>query len=179
MPLFAKPTVPIYGFLGYLQFTANMEDDDEGFLYRVAQDRHERLELEIRRQVETTLGPDFQVSRINIEKGSVEILVGLGMAITIFMTFSRYESFIKSVNLLVSQIKDLLRRLFESASPGAPGIDVNVTGSWQPSQTVLAAQERLSISSGLDYGSFLLIYLTISHAALLALLVWLVIKHLK
>jgi hypothetical protein len=179
MPLFTKPTVPIYGFLGYLQFTANIQEGDEAFLYRVAQERHEQLESEIRRQVEKMLGSDVEVLRVRIEKGSVEILVWLGMAVTIFMTFSRYESFVKSVNLLVSQIKNLLRRFFESASPAAPGIDFTVTGSWEPSQTVLMAQERLSASSSLDYSPFLLAYLILSHAALLALMVWLVVKHLK
>jgi len=179
MPLFAKPAAPIFGLIGYLQFTADVEGVDNGFLFRVAQEGHARLELEIRRQVESTLGSDFEVVRVTVDKGSAQILVVLGIAVTIFMTFSRYESFIKSVNLLVSQIKGFLRRFFESASPGAPGIDVSVTGSWQPSQAVLSAQEKLSASTGLDYGLLLLVYLVLSHAALSVLMIWLVIKHLK
>jgi hypothetical protein len=179
MPLFAKPTAPLFGLLGYLQFTADVEGGDDGFLYRVAQEGHVRLESEIRRQVENTLGSDFEVLRVSVDKGSAHILVVLGIGVTVFMTFSRYESFIKSVNLLVSQIRGLLRRFFESASPGAPGIDVSITGTWQPSQSVLSAHERLSAPSGLDYGSFLLVYLILSHAALLSLMVWLVVKHLK
>jgi hypothetical protein len=69
--------------------------------------------------------------------------------------------------------------IFERVNPEPPDIDLSVTGSWQPSATVLNARERLESSSGFDYGFALLIYLLLSHATLLGALVWLFIRHLK
>jgi hypothetical protein len=109
----------------------------------------------------------------------VTILIAVGAVGTFYMGFSRYESFIKSVNLLVSQLKSVFRRFFERVNPGPPDIDIAVTGSWQPSATVLNARASFNLSSGLDYGIVLLVYLLVSHAVILAALLWLLVRHLK
>jgi len=179
MAIFRKPTAPIYGMVGYLQFTVETDGDDEGFLYRFASERHKRLEDEIRAQVRETLGTDFEVLNVRLDRGSVHIWIALGAAGTFFMGFSRYESFMKSVNLLTEQLKRVFGRFFQGASPGPPGIPITVTGSWQPSATVLAANELLSNHSGWSGSDVILAYLVCSHAALLAVLLWLVIRHLR
>lgn len=181
MPAYSKQTVPIYGVVGFLQFTVKIDDEEktDDFLYRYGRESHRELEGEIRQQVQETLGSDFEVLEVRLGRGSVAVLVVLGAVGTFYMGFSRYESFIKSVNLLVSQLKIAFRRFFERVNPGPPDIDLSVTGSWQPSATVLNARERLESSSGFDYGFAVLIYLLLSHATLLGALVWLLIRHLK
>lgn len=181
MPPFSKLTVPIYGVVGFLQFTVkvNGEEKADDVLYGYARETHRELEGEIRQQVQETLGSDFEVLDVRLGRGSVTILVVIGAVGTFYMGFSRYESFIKSVNLLVSQLKAVFRRFFERINPGPPDIDLSVTGNWQPSTSVLNAREKLESSSGFDYGLALLIYLLLSHAALLGTLVWLLIRHLK
>jgi hypothetical protein len=181
MPAYSKQAVPIYGAVGFLQFSVKIdgEENSDDFLYGYARETHRELEGEIRQQVKETLGSDFEVLEVRLDRGSVAILVVVGAVGTFYMGFSRYESFIKSVNLLVSQLKGVFRRFFERVNPGPPDIDLSVTGSWQPSATVLNAREKLESSASFDYGIALLVYLLLSHAALLGTLVWLLIRHLK
>lgn len=181
MPIYSKQTVPIYGAIGFLQFAAKIDGEgkNDDFLYEYARETHRELEGEIRQQVERTLGSDFEVLEVRLDRGSVAILVVIGAVGTFYMGFSRYESFVKSVNLLVSQMKAVLRRFFERVNPGPPDIDLSVTGSWQPSANILIAREKLESSSGFDYGLALLVYFLLSHATLLGALVWLLIRHLK
>jgi hypothetical protein len=181
MPAHSNQTAPVYGVVGFLQFNIRIDDEEktDDFLYNYASKTHRELEGEIRQQVNETLGSDFEVVEVRLDRGSVAILVVIGAAGTFYMGFSRYESFIKSVNLLVSQLKSLFRRFFGRISPGPPGIELSVTGNWQPSPTVLNARERLESSSSFDYGNAFLIYLLLSHAALLGTFVWLLIRHLK
>ena len=180
MPIFAKPTVPIYGFVGVLRLTVRTDNENyDSDLLGYARELHRQLEGDIDRQVQETLGPDFEVLNVEFRKGSLEVLVVLGAVGTFYMGFSRYESFVKSVNLLVSQIKGLLQRFFGRA-PGAPvQTPISVTGSWQPGPVVTAANQMLSVSSGINSSHFVLGYLLLSHAALLCVLLWLVVRHLK
>jgi hypothetical protein len=123
MPAYSKQTVPIYGVVGFLQFTVkiNGEEKTDDFLYGYARETRRELEGEIRQQVHETLGSDFEVLEVRLDRGSVAILVIIGAAGTFYMGFSRYESFIKSVNLLVSQLKTAFRRFFERVNPGPAG----------------------------------------------------------
>jgi hypothetical protein len=180
MALFAKATVPIYGFLGLLRLTVRTPNEDyDGDLLGYARELHRQLEADIDRAVEETLGSEFEVLNVEFRKGSIEVLVALGAVGTFFMGFSRYESFVKSVNLLVSQLKGLLQRFFDQAPGGAARTPVSVTGSWQPGPVVTAANQVLSSSTGIDSCQIVLAYLLVSHAALLGVLIWLVIRHLK
>jgi hypothetical protein len=65
---------------------------------------------EIQEQVRSTLGLEFQVQSFDIRKGSVTLFVAVSTAFGFYMGFSRYESFIKSANLLVSQLKGIVQR---------------------------------------------------------------------
>jgi hypothetical protein len=120
MPIFAKPTVPIYGYVGFVSLTVRTGNDNyDGDLLGYARERHRELEADIYRQVQETLGADFEVLNVEFRKGSFVLLIALGAVGTFYMGFSRYESFIKSVNLLVSQLRGLLQRFFGEA-PLAP-----------------------------------------------------------
>jgi hypothetical protein len=147
MPLFSKQTVPIYGVIGFLQFSVEVDDDEKGedLLYGYARETHRELESEIGQQVEQTLGSDFEMLEVRLNRGSVSILIILGATGTFYMGFSRYESFIKSVNLLVSQLKSVLRKFFERINPGPPDIDFSyreLAADWNGAQ---CAREARSI----------------------------------
>ena len=180
MPLFDKKTAPIYGLVGLLHFTVtsdneNFDDDLLGY----ARERRKQLEAEINTQVLATLGSQFAVQSIDLHEGSIEIFVALTAVGTFFMGFSRYESFIKSVNLLISQVSGLLQKFFGQLPGTATMAPVSVTGSWQPGSTVTSANQELRDSSGIETYHIVLGYLLLSHAALLSVLLWLVIRHLK
>jgi hypothetical protein len=180
MPMFATNSVPIYGVVGFarLVVTAGNENYDE-YLLGYGRETHQQLELEIANLVRQTLGPEFEVYNVRIEKGSITVWVVLSVLGTLFMGVSRYESFIKSVNLLMSQLKGLLGRFFGQAPGNERRPPVTVTGSWEPSEVVTTAHQALSHSKGIDSSQVVLAYLLLSHAALLGVLVWLVIRHLK
>ena len=166
--------------MGLLRLTVRTPNENyDSDLLGYARERHRELEAEIDRAVEETLGPEFEVLNVEFRKGSIEVLVPLGAVGTLFMGFSRYESFVKSVNLLVSQLKGVLQRFFDQAPGGVTRTPVSVTGSWQLGPVVIAANQVLSSSSGIDSCRIVLAYLLVSHAVLLGVLIWLVIRHLK
>jgi hypothetical protein len=127
MPLFARKTVPIYGFIGLVRLSVNTNDEDSELL-GYARELHRKLEAEIDVQVQQTLGPEFEVISVEINRGSITLLIALGAVGTFYMGFSRYEGFVKSVNLLVSQLRGLLQRFFGQAPGGATRPPVSVTG---------------------------------------------------
>src|SRR5882757_5979310 len=139
MPLFAKRSVAIHGFVGYVRLTVISDDQGDERLFGEAMERQKQLDAEIRLQVRTTLGDEFEVLTVNFSRGSLHVLVALGTVGVFYMSFSRYESFIKSVNLLVGQLKSLLQRVFGNQSGFVNQVPVTVTGSWQPSSVINAA----------------------------------------
>lgn len=181
MPIFHTKAVPIYGTIGFVRLTVSTQNENyDNDLYSHARESYRQLEADIDTEVRQTLGPEFEVVNVALHKGSITILVVLGVVGTIYMGFSRYESFIKSVNLLISQLKGLLQRFFTAGAAGAPAPrPVSVTGSWEPAAVVTAANHVLNSSAGIDSDQIVLGYLLLSHAALIAVLLWLVIRHLK
>src|SRR5271165_1076047 len=132
----------------------------------------------IEKQVKETLGQEFEVLDLQIHDGSAVLLIALGVLGTVFMGFSRYESFVKSVSLLVSPlsggIQHFVRREFD-----IPDLAVTVEGSWRAGPALTVADQMYNSASGTDSCQFLLAYLILSHAVLLGLLAWLVARHLK
>jgi hypothetical protein len=161
-----------------LTVTTGSENYDND-LFGYAREMHRQLEVDIDDAVQQTLGPEFEVRDVEVEKGSITVFVVLGTVGTLFLGFSRYESFIKSVNLLLSQLKGLLQRFFGQAPGGGTRPPVSVTGSWQPEPVVTSAYQAFSASTGIDSSQIMLAYLLLSHAALMGVLVWLIIRHLK
>ncbi len=178
MPLFARKTVPIYGFIGFVRLTLNTDGEDDKLL-GYARELHRELESEIDLQVQQTLGPEFEVLNVEINRGSITLLIALGAVGTFYMGFSRYESFVKSANLLVSQLKGLVQRFFGQAPGGGIRLPLSVTGSWQPSAVIAEANRTFDASSGIDSCQVVLAYLLLSHAAMMGVLIWLVIRHLR
>jgi hypothetical protein len=130
------------------------------------------------KQVKDTLGSEFGVLDMQIRQGSALILFVIGTLGTVYMGFSRYESFVKNANLLGSQVCGFLRRYFRRNSRFRES-EVTATGAWRPGPAMITAEQLLRVSSGIDSCKVILGYLIFSHACLLAVLIWIVVKHLK
>jgi hypothetical protein len=183
MPSSERNSVLISGVVSFFQIHVqreyiSAEDEENDYLYRMALEMHQRLRHEIQEQVRSTLGPEFQVQSLDIRKGSVTLLVAVSTAFGFYMGFSRYESFIKSANLLVSQLKGIVQRILgQSTNAGAGNLDVQ--GTWVPLAPITEAHNELSPAPrGLDSCRLLLFYVLTSHAALLAVFIWLLLHHL-
>jgi hypothetical protein len=68
MPIFAKRSVAIHGSVGYVQLTVVAADQDET-LFGEAMERRKQLETEIKLQVRTTLGDEFEALTVNFSRG--------------------------------------------------------------------------------------------------------------
>jgi ABC-type uncharacterized transport system permease subunit len=180
MPLFTRQTVEVSGVVCFFQFVVSSLDDEEDLLYRYAREMRQQIRDIIQKQVAETLGPEFQVLEVEMRPGSAVIAFALGTAFAIYMGFSRYESFIKSMGLLTSQISALFGHFFRTGPGQAPFSGrVSVNGVWRPGPAMTSANQIVSLSSGIDSGLLLLAYLVLSHAAMMGILLWLVVRHLK
>jgi hypothetical protein len=116
-------------------------DPDEDRLFYFAREIQEKLEDEISSLVRRTMGEEFRVEDFTIEQGSAIITFSLA-ALAFFnsplgqtlLDFSRYEAFVKSINLLKTQITSLIGKAFS----GYNG-PLRVNSSWQPSMKMNAA----------------------------------------
>lgn len=170
-------TVPISGYLGVLRFRVTADFGDDGFLYRYAQERREILLKEMNQRVTESVGTDYEIIGFEINEGSVVLTVILGTIGTTYVTLSQYEDFIKGITRLTSQLKHMFERFFASVPTGPPGIEVTVRESWEPSPAVSTAQHALMMEPRLDINASMVFYLIVSNAALLATLIWLLIRH--
>jgi hypothetical protein len=178
MPLFERKTVELTGVIGYLQVVASDNfDDRENSLYRHALEMRGELVVAANKQVLETLGPEFEVLNVEVRPGSAIIWIVIGSVGTVFMTFSRYESFVKSVNLLLSQLSNVMSRIL--GRQPRPGGGISVRSAWQPGPAITTANQLLNFSSSSDGCSYLIAYLVLSHAALMAVMIWLLVRHLK
>jgi hypothetical protein len=178
MPLFAKRTMEVSGIVGYLQIVASDNfDDRENSLYRHALEMRGELVAVANKQVMETLGPEFEVLNLEIRPGSANIWIIISAVGSVLMTFSRYESFIKSLNLLLSQLSNVVSRIL--GRQPRPGGGISVRSAWQPGPAITTANQLLSLSSGSDGCSSLIAYHVLSHAALMAVMIWLLVRHLK
>lgn len=178
MPNSTRRPIELSGLVATLRFVVEFGDrySDTDKLVGIARERRGELIRQIDHEVKGLLGQEFDVVDVIIREGSLVLIVVLGAAYSVYMGFSRYESFVKSFNLLISQIAGLLRRFF--VMPTAP--PVTVGGSWQPGTSMIAAESVARLSNQqYDPNLILLYYLILSHAVLVGVLVWIVIKHLK
>jgi hypothetical protein len=80
------------------------------------------------------------------------------------------------VNLLTDQIRDRVRSIFRNTPVDE---DLDVRGTWTPGPSVAMNGAALRETSNVDYNRMMLLYLIASNAAMLAALIWLLIRQLK
>jgi hypothetical protein len=111
----------------------------------MALELQQKLRHDIEEQVRVTLGEEFQVSFFDIRPGSAHIIIGVATAMyAIYMAFSRYKSFVDSLNLLTSQVKDIVSRILGQSPIG--GDALNVRGTWTPGPSIVTAGHTLAPS---------------------------------
>lgn len=182
MPSSGRNSVLISGLVSFFQIHVrseyiSAEDEEDDYLYGMTLEMRQRLRHEIQEQVRSTLGLEFQVQSFEIRKGSVTLVFAVSTVFAFYMGFSRYESFIKSANLLVSQLKGIVQRILGQSTNARLG-NLVVEGTWAPLTPITEAHNELSPApKRFDNCTLLLLYLVTTHAALLSVLIWLLFRH--
>jgi hypothetical protein len=120
-------------------------------------------------------GREFWIRTMTMGRGSIELIIVLAAAGSFYMGFSRYKNFIESLDLVRSQIQRILRGY-------APQSD-DVSASWILGPSLVSVPETSTPAAFQSYTSYqiqmiLLIYFIASHAVILLVFLWLVVKKL-
>lgn len=145
---------------------------DNKELWMFFSETRNELEEEIKKTVKNYLWPEFEISSISYRRGSIEILIVIG---TVYYTISRYKSFIESIELFVSQIKNIVDRFFRRTTP----VPVSVSGTWTPSGSLLVSEAFINYPQTNQNNSILIYYLLLSHFIMLIVIVWLLLINIK
>lgn len=141
------------------------------FPLKILGNSEQRLRAELTEAVKQSLGQEFEIRSMTVGRGSVEILVLIGTA---YYVVSRYKNFVESMELMVRQVKEVVRRFFERAAP----VRVVVSGSWAPVGGVIQSSP-LQSDPAEGRNTFVVWYLILSHAGMLIALLWLLVSGLK
>ncbi len=130
------------------------------------------LKTEMLHATHQILGPEFDIRSMSIARGSIEIFVTIG---AVYYAVSRYKNFVESIELLNKQLAGVVRRFFEERFQRP--IVADVFSTWEPGSGLvgLAASDTPFSSAAWAYP--LLWYVILSHAALLALFIWLLARR--
>jgi len=148
-----------------LFFTINVQRDapeqvDDERLFFILRDAESILGEEISRMVPAILGSVFRLEKVEVRRGSVTFWVVVAGAFTLF---SQYADFVRSLELLHSQISHLIHEFL-----ARQGILVTVTGGWTPLSGRGSRPGFPFLRSSPEFVSLLLVlYLIVSHAVLL------------
>jgi hypothetical protein len=185
MPSRDRDVVLISGIVATIRVVVRSGKDDERF-YGIAEENKRRLAEQIIVQIDQTLGHEYSLIGFDIQQGSVEFWIMIGTRTAQLLNgFSRYDALLKSIEKLTEQIKTIVRRLFLDDIPNhvtstllGAQIEPDTEATWTPGETVIAATQRYSEQRTAvpDLNRILLYYLIASHAGLLAVVIWLVVR---
>jgi len=122
----------------------------------------------INASVRGILGPEYNVRDVSIHGGSVELWL---IVTTAFAVITNWGSFRQGLDYLISDLRKVILMI-------APA-KVKVTdASWSPGPALL--QPQLQVPPDMIFETRLMVtYLVLSHAALLALVLWMVWLRLR
>ena len=155
-----------------LYATARPDRELDDRLYEFMLQLRPEYEDEVRRVVGEHLGKEFEVRSVDFIPGSAEVLMVIRTA---YYAVANYDSFIKSVELLASHLRGLLARILRGFGPRP----VTVSGNWVSGPALVRAEQAVHRWETFDPSSLLLLYLILSHAGLIAVLVWILVARLK
>ena len=144
--------------------TIRGKEDEDNAWQRLLEVRR-GMEEEMTNITKQTLGSEFAIRSVTPIRGSIEILVVVG---TTLVAVSKYKNFIDSLELLRRQLEGVIRRYM---SPNAEVSSSTTLGLGVPVGNVT---ENGSFNANI----WILGYLILSHAALLVVFIWLVVKKL-
>jgi hypothetical protein len=163
--------VTVSGKVAVIHLLASWPEQDRRYDGRVAEsfaEIREELDIFIHDIVRDQLGEEFRVE-VEITKGSIEVVFVISTAINLMIL---YKDIIESINLIIKQVKHFLRALLERRI----GPYVVVSGGLLPNSPISNAQIRRN--KEISSSDILLYYLIGSHATLLLLFFWIIIKQL-
>jgi hypothetical protein len=143
-------------------------EGDETMWRIISQEGYE-LRERMAASVHEHVGPEFDIRSMSFARGSLEILVVIG---TLYYGVSRYKNFVESIELSVAQLKRVVSAFFDRRMPSP----VSVQGNWTPGPGLVQATPRLSGGIIGDSPGLVVWYLVLSHAAMLAVLLWLLVR---
>src|SRR5437867_4511598 len=152
----------------------NMDFDLENTAWQVLggeSSKQGELHYQMLAAIRQALGPEFDLRNMSVARGSIEILVTVG---AVYYAVSRYKSLVESIELLASQLAGLVRRFLESMMPVK---QLGVSASWEPGPGLIRFEVADSVPMASSWAFPLLWYLIVSHAALLALFIWLLARR--
>lgn len=141
-------------------------------LWDIARQDSYRLRERVSSAVHEHMGPEFDVRSMSYSRGSLEVIVVIG---TLYYAVSRYKSFVESVELMVAQLRNILASFFERRMPGP----VSVQGSWSPGPALAQGTPGIFAGIGGEGPALVVWYLVLSHAAMLAVLLWLILRTFR
>jgi hypothetical protein len=151
-------------------------------LFEVASQQKAFVFMQLEKELKRLTGDDCRIEDFDMREGSILMsFVAVGVEFfkgdvgQILLDVSRYEALVKSLSLFASQITGVLRAILP-LRPGRSSVDV----SWQLAPSVVKSMSG-GVNSAplpLDANRLLLFYLVGSHALLMILVIWLVVRHL-
>jgi hypothetical protein len=118
-----------------------------------------------------SLGPEFDLRRMSFSRGSIDIILTIG---AIYYAVYNHKNFRERIELFVSQVTGVVRRFLEKSV--RPDTNINVSATWQPGPALAQQQENVGAEVDVRWAFPLLWYVILSHASLLALLIWLLAR---
>ncbi len=140
--------------------------EEEENVFRFLQEEGSLLFSQIESAARRILGPQFEVRRFEYRRGTIKIWVVLFAA---YVAISRYKSFIESLELFASQVRDLVRRFLGNRA----SVDVN----WFLGPALAASKAGAEIPETFPLLTAAIAYLILSHAALVTLVIWLIARR--
>ena len=151
-----------------LYFIVQTETVDDERIYNLLHEAESELAAEISSRVSAILGSLFRVERVEVRRGSVELWVVVAGGFTLI---SQYKDFVRSLELLHSQIANLIRDFLAHHN-----IYVTIAGGWTPVSGIRGRRFGFGLSSFRITPEFILLllvlYLIVSHAVLLSVFIW-------
>lgn len=159
--------IVLSGDVAYYRFIVRVDDyqEEENAWSQLLEVRR-GMEEEMKKVTQDTLGTEFSVRSVTPIRGSIEILVVIG---TTYYAASKYKNFVDSLELLRNQLEGLVRRFFRQKN-------ATVSSSMTLGPTV--AIGGMTTPSVFDSNKLLLGYLILSHAAMLVLFIWIIVRRI-
>lgn len=154
-----------------LHLSVLMEEQSEKGAWELLLDRHAELETEIREAITAVLGPQFTASQLFYARGSIELWIAIAAgAYAGYVGISRYKNFFDSMTLLVRQVRGIVDRFFQRHQWPATA----VVGTWIPGSQVIPSYWDRAVAPDPRLSGLmpLLWYVLLSHATLLAFVLW-------
>ena len=166
-------TTILSGDIAYLRFVMTWQNEDwqrENKAWELLRETKPLLDDQIRETVRKQMGAEFSVRDVVLVRGSIEVVVIIG---TVYYVTSKYKNFIESIGLLKSQLKGLIRGHVDPQSIEP----ITMTDTWVPGPALASSGIGARRIASDDLTKILLLsYLILSHAALLTLLIWLIVR---